>query len=399
MAKENLKLYFYNTLTSNRIHELLFQNYNVKSGNAAQKFFYLLANGFAAKPKVSVFVTSILPINSQEQKKIFWKLEDETEYKIEYEYIPLINIVFVRNLLLSLMIFFKIIFQKFPRDSQNIIIVDFLRFSINLPLYVACKLRRIKILAIVTDLPGEDVLKRTIMGRIRNLFIFSLSFDYYICVTKLLNEAVNKKKKPNLIIEGFVDINLKTAENSMVKKSLNRVIVYAGALYEEYGLKNLIEAFLLIPDPDLRLSLYGVGPYVNSIIGYSKMDDRIQYKGIIANAELLTILNEATLLVNPRPIHEIFTKYSFPSKNMEYMSTGTPLLTTRLSGIPEDHQPYVFFINEDSVNGVYEGLLNVLKKGKSEIHSFGLKAQAFTIREKNNIKQAEKIINLLQNNP
>ena len=53
---------------------------------------------------------------------------------------------------------------------------------------------------------------------------------------------------------------------------------------------------------------------------------------------------KATLLVNPRPTTEEFTIYSFPSKNMEYMASGTPLLTTKLPGMPEEYHQYVLAI-------------------------------------------------------
>ena len=78
------------------------------------------------------------------------------------------------------------------------------------------------------------------------------------------------------------------------------------------------------------------------------------------------------------------------------MSTGTPLLTSRLPGIPIDHYSYIYFIEEDSVNGIYKGIKMVLDKDRSEVHNFGLSAKEFTMKEKNNIKQAGKIINLLR---
>ena len=44
-------------------------------------------------------------------------------------------------------------------------ILDFLRFSINFPAFLACKLRGIKTVVIVTDLPGEDVLKKNFKSK------------------------------------------------------------------------------------------------------------------------------------------------------------------------------------------------------------------------------------------
>ena len=47
-------------------------------------------------------------------------------------------------------------------------------------------------------------------------------------------------------------------------------------------------------------------------------------------------------MINPRSTLDDFTKYSFPSKTIEYMYSGTPLLTTRLKGIPNEYFDFVF---------------------------------------------------------
>ena len=45
---------------------------------------------------------------------------------------------------------------------------------------------------------------------------------------------------------------------------------------------------------------------------------------------------------------------------MEYMASGTPLLTTKLPGMPEDYYPHVYFFEEESVQGYADALKKVL---------------------------------------
>lgn len=49
-------------------------------------------------------------------------------------------------------------------------------------------------------------------------------------------------------------------------------------------------------------------------------------------------------------------KYSFPSKTMEYMSTGTPVLTTVLPGMPKEYHPYVYLLEEETADAIAEKL-------------------------------------------
>ena len=304
----------------------------------------------------------------------------------------------IKNLLSGFYVFFQILFKKFVPNEKNVMIVDYLRFSINFPVFLACRLRGVKIIAIVTDLPSESVRNKTLNVKLRNLFVFSLSFDFYVCVTKELNTVVNIKNRPFLIIESFANVEFETLGNSLENKYQERTIIYAGGLYERYGLKHLIEGFKMIKDEDIRLWFFGVGPFSLEVKKYSKNDSRIQYKGVVPNHELVEILTKATLLINPRPSHERYTKYSFPSKNMEYMSVGTPLLTSKLPGIPKDHFPHIFFIKDESSTGIYHAICAVLQKGKKELHEFGLRSKRFTLKEKNNIYQCTKIIEMIKNN-
>ena len=104
----------------------------------------------------------------------------------------------------------------------------------------------------------------------------------------------------------------------------------------------------------------------------------------------------ATLLVNVRDSGEQYTRYSFPSKTMEYMSSGTPLLTTRLSGIPDEYFDYVYALDDESEEGLKKTLDSILSKTPQELDQKGKSAKNFVKNNKNYVVQAERIYNLLR---
>lgn len=65
-------------------------------------------------------------------------------------------------------------------------------------------------------------------------------------------------------------------------------------------------------------------------------DRRIQYLGSIPHDEILQLQRTASLLVNPRTPEGIYTKYSFPSKTMEYLASGTPTLYMNCQEFPRN---------------------------------------------------------------
>ena len=120
------------------------------------------------------------------------------------------------------------------------------------------------------------------------------------------------------------------------------------------------------------------------------------YGGMLMTSEIVEKEREATLLVNPRPTVEEFVKYSFPSKTMEYMASGTPVLTTRLPGMPEEYYPHVYFIDDESADGIAHALTQVLAHSDEELFDKGCAARAFVLDSRNNVIQAAKILDMLK---
>lgn len=280
-----------------------------------------------------------------------------------------------------------------------------LNLTISVSSLLASKLFGVRSVAIVTDIPNylQDytVKKKTIIKSLfYNLYrvvcnYFMYRYDYYIVLTEQMNELVNPSKKPHIVIEGMVDTSMTTVPNELKNKYKDKVIIYAGALYEKYGVKKLIEAFTRLKHKNARLWLYGSGDIDKEIRKYEKADPRIKYFGVVSNELVVQEQLKATLLVNPRPSKEEFTKYSFPSKNMEYMVSGTPILTTPLQGMPQEYNDFVYLFKDETIEGMEKTLDYILEKSKEELHEKGLKAKEFVLKNKSNDIQAAKILRLI----
>ena len=77
-------------------------------------------------------------------------------------------------------------------------------------------------------------------------------------------------------------------------------------------------------------------------------------------------------------------------------ASGTPVLTTRLTGIPEEYAPYVFFIEEESADGVAQALKQVLALSDEALFAKGAEAREFVLTQRNNVVQAKKILDMLK---
>ncbi len=384
------------TLCSQRVFSDLFVKHGVKGSNATQKFFRLFAQALSMIPGARVTVHSLRPISHWKQRWGWWRRERDREGGVTYNAFPLLNAPIVRNVLACLSVFVIILFHRKALNARTAVVCDYLCFSVNLGAIAAARLRGFVTIAVATDYPGVDVFTHNAASRLRSRLTTNLKYSAYVCVTSALNERVNAEGAPSLITVGVVDAEECMAEASPRQVDGPRTIVYAGGLYEMYGIRLLIDAFRRIEARNVQLLLYGTGPLVDDIVGLCELDPRIEYRGVVQNAELLRVIRSATLLVNPRPSGAEYTLYSFPSKNLEFMCTGTPLLTTRLAGMPSSHESCVLFIENETAEGVAEAIDSALQSTQEFLEDLGAKARNVMLAENTAVHLADRLHALLK---
>lgn len=382
-----MKIVYVSDLISKKENKKIINTSNYIPLQSIQKFSRLLCEGFREN-NYNVDVISSLPISSRVNNKKIWCEKSEIENGIKYKYLPFINIKIIRQLCLALSMILILLKEILFDKEEKVFICDILNTTITLITRIITKFFRVRCFGLVTDLP-KDINSKSLSSKI-NVFLQN-KFDGYILLTKQMNNIVNKKEKPFVIIEGICESN----DNYSSKKNNNKkIIMYAGGLYEKYGVKDLIDAVIDLKNDDVELHLYGSGEleeFINNI-----HSDKIKYFGTVSNEEIVKKEKEATLLVNPRYSNKEYTKYSFPSKNIEYMASGTPLLTTKLPGIPDEYFDYSFTIDEENKDGIKKKITEILSKKNEELKEFGKNAMNFVTQNKSKQIQAKKIEKLLK---
>jgi glycosyltransferase involved in cell wall biosynthesis len=388
------KILYVSNLCSVRTFGAILNNTTIKPSLAGQKYHKLLASGISLQTNtLSLDAFSRIPVISKSHSKIIWNLPIEKFKKMTIQYFKMINLPVLSSLSLLIGSFLKT--MRWAKYSGNkVIVCDILSFSISTGALFAAKICSIDCIGIITDLPDRVITTKNSkrLGKITSKAVkyFMGKYDGYVLMTEQMNQLINTKKKPYRIIEGMVDCKIKMNSVNVNKKS-TKIILYSGGLYEEYGVKVLIEAFMLLSQKNISLSIYGSGSMVNDIKRFSEIDSRIHYYGVIANDEVVKAQQKATLLVNVRPSDQEYTKYSFPSKNIEYMASGTAVATTILPGIPAEYYDYVYVLDTENIEGIRCTLDTILSKPFDELKNKGASAKAFVINHKSNYHQAHKI--------
>ena len=391
------KYIFLSSTCSVKMYEYVSANKFVDKVNPSQKFFKLLMEGLAKNIDEEVHCVSIRTINPHNSNLNHVKFQVETENGVKYYYVKIRNkkIISYWDMISNSYHQLKELIKQTPKGEKIIVFTDGLAICPTVSALLFCKLHKIKNCAILTDMPSmvtaiakkKNVSKfRLLKDRLLNRLI--QSFNGYCFLTETMNEF-NDKNKPYTVIEAIATDNADTAMIPKEKKPF--VIMYAGGLYKKFGVKALVDAVDSLQDQNVVLQVYGEGELKDYIIGKGKKNPNIQYQGIVSPEQIFEYEKKASLLINCRFTKEIFTKYSFPSKTIEYMSSGTPVLTTRLAGIPEEYRPYLYFIDEETVNGIADSIQKLTRMDCEQLAEFGLKAKNFVLKNKNKTAQGKKL--------
>ena len=376
------------TTCSDRVYKELFSQVKVKPAFQSQKYHRLLIEGLAANARVDVIANA--PVNRSNLDKPFVRLPRETEGGAVYHYIPAIRNPILKLMAVAAGTFFKTLFMA---GKDTAVIVDCLNRTTAFFALSAARIRGCRCVGIITDLP--DMLGGGSFSKKMANFVIRHCTDY-VLLTEAMNDYIGNKRKPYVILEGHSDISMRDRVPSMEKKSPVRTVFYAGGVSRQYGLADLTEGFLQADIPNTRLEIYGPGDYVKELQANAETHPNVYIGGMLLNSQIVDREQEAALLVNPRPTREEFVKYSFPSKTMEYMASGTPVLTTKLPGMPKEYYPYVDFIEEESASGIAAALKAVLARSDEELFRKGQSARDFVLEGRNNVVQAKKLLTMLE---
>lgn len=196
----------------------------------------------------------------------------------------------------------------------------------------------------------------------------------------------------------MADISMKDRGNNIENKYEKNVCLYSGSIKRVYGISALVEGFLMAKIQNSELHIYGEGDYATELQDICERFPQIKFWGTVTNEKVVEEQVKATLLINPRPNTGEYTMYSFPSKNIEYMASGTPALATKLPGIPKEYFEYNYIIEESTPEAICCSLQHVFSHSRKELHKKGAAARRFVMENKNNLIQARRVAEMLDEN-
>lgn len=249
--------------------------------------------------------------------------------------------------------------------------------------------------SLVTAMDKQNPVKAYLLAK-RDLRVmeYTTHSDGLVLLTEAMMDFVSTPIK-HIVMEGIVDVDTMD-KSDVVAVDGKKVILYTGTLRKIFGVMNLVNAFQMIPDKDAELWICGSGDSKGAIEQAAAKDCRIKFWGLVDSKTALEMQHKATILVNPRTSEGEYTKYSFPSKTMEYLLAGRSVIINRLPGIPEEYYDYAYTPKNESVEAFADCIMDVLHMNQKACEERATAGRRFIIEKKNSKMQMARVLNLIK---
>jgi len=376
---------------------------------AGQMYQHELLVGLTRAGLVPSTILSVLPVPSRRHVKSgrckyerLWigRQKAKTAQGLSIGFLPFVNVTPLKQLGIGVGTVFSLVRWGCQNRRAKCRLVYCYNLSVPPGLFIllAAWLIRAKTLVSLCDIdiPGETVP----MGWFWKLDYWMQRrliphFDGHIVVA----DAIAKdflNGKPHLRLEGGVrkEVLERIDRNppALVEDSGKQfVIVAAGHLSETNGLPVLLDAFSLLPGDRFRLRIAGSGPLEAQVRAAVASDHRIEFLGLLSFERVLDLYASASVLVNMRMTKTRNTKYFFPSKMMEYLASGVPVISTSTGHVEEEFGSFTYLLKEETPKALSDLIRYVADLDPEARRDTGARARAYMAAHKTWEAQTQRL--------
>jgi glycosyltransferase involved in cell wall biosynthesis len=177
---------------------------------------------------------------------------------------------------------------------------------------------------------------------------------------------------------------------------LRKTVVYAGTPAFVSGARLLLEAFARVDDSQLKLVFAGRGGLESEIRAAASRDARIEIRGFMTREQLQRILVSATVLINPRLSAATENRYNFPSKILDYLASGRPVITTLAGDLDPAYADVAIPLRDETPGALAALMQEVAARPEQELTEIGARGREFVLAKRRWVDQAAEVYRFIE---
>ena len=172
----------------------------------------------------------------------------------------------------------------------------------------------------------------------------------------------------------------------------SKTILFTGAMNKWAGVDYLVSAFSTMDRSDLRLQICGPGEPTAETLQIIESDNRIEFLGLVTESRLREVSSTTDIFVNPRPSRIPGNESNFPSKILEYLTYGKPVVSTITPGISPEYHDVLIPVEQETDEGLVKAMSYAVDLSTAEKESIYNRTVSLIEGSKTRESQAMRLI-------
>jgi len=350
-------------------------------------------------------IVSIIPIPSYPGSDRLWigACREEIIEDTEVRLLPFLNVSPVKQIMIGFMTVIELIRWGWRnrRAPSRVVFTYNLTVPPGLFTLIGAKLIGAKTVAALCDIdvPGQTV-PLSLLWRLNYWMQCKLipHFDGHVVAADAIADDF-LANRPYVRVEGGIAEQRASCTrdriNSERPPNHSFRIGFAGRVDETNGIPALLEAFSLLEGDQYRLCVAGAGPLADQVRDAASKDSRIEYKGLIPLDQVLALYSSSNVLINMRMTGHRNTRYFFPSKMIEYLASGTPVISTCTGHIEKEFGEFVYLLHDETPKGLAAAIRQAATLDPEVRAKTGQRAQEYMTTHKTWNSQSRRVAQYL----
>lgn len=309
------------------------------------------------------------------------------------ETIPLLNLPGLRMVWRTVVFFSRLMSVV---NRSDVILVYSLHTPLLLAASVAARMKRVRLGIVIPDLPlfmdseYSGVLRgwlKALDNRLLKWLAGKADVSFPI-TSRIANDWLNRSSG-YVVVEGISPSTMQPFNNSA--RPRRPLLLYTGNFSHILKCVEMFRRSAI----DAELVLIGAGPERPALESLAGQDPRIRVKGFMEPDALQSEVEKSSFLINLRDTAWPGGRYSFPSKLVEYIRQGRPVISTRLDGIPVEYFDYFFPLDDRNDAAFAQSLATAIAADRSYLEAAVSGAQAMLRERKSSLVVGRRIIEAL----
>ena len=206
---------------------------------------------------------------------------------------------------------------------------------------------------------------------------------------------------PNIHLDGTadgikLDRSTATSNGDHEKHAQTKTVLFTGAMNKWAGIDYLVSAFSTLDRTDICLQICGPGEPTPETRQTIESDSRIEFLGLVSEERLREVSTATDVFVNPRPSRIPGNESNFPSKVLEYLTYGKPVISTITPGISPEYQDVLIPVSEETDAGLAEAISRTVDLSRAEKESIYQRTVDLIEGSKTRESQAMRLIDWMR---